>query len=752
MDGEAVDDVECSVKSALKVRTRPAPAAPIRHYKPLGEQRPFMTHSKHLNPDGSPRYTNGLVHETSPYLRQHAHNPVDWQPWGAAAFERARLERKPIHLSIGYSACHWCHVMAAESFEDEATAELLNQGFINIKVDREERPDVDRIYQLAQQLLTRHSGGWPLTMFLTHEGQLPFFGGTYFPPEPRFGMPGFQQLLLRVLEYYGDHEAELREQGAALVHAFDRIEPAPAAPDTALTAAPLTACRRQLAANFDRAEGGFGDAPKFPHPRAIERLLRDWHATAGAAEPDLHALFMASLTLRRMGEGGINDQLGGGFCRYSVDAVWMIPHFEKMLYDNGALLATYAQAALATGDGFYAGIAGSIADWALRDMRSPAGAFYSSLDADSEGHEGRFYVWTPDEIRARLTPQEYAVFAPHFGLDGPPNFEGAWHLRVTRDLAEAAQLAGVELPQAQALLESARARLLTLRATRVSPGLDDKVLTSWNALMIRGLAIAARCLGRDDLTQAAGAALDFIRAHLWRDGRLLATASGHADDDSPATRGGARLPAYLDDYAYLADAILELQQLRFQPSELDFARDLVEVLLGHFEDREHGGFFFTADDHERLIHRTRSFADDAIPSGNGVAAQVLLRLGHLLGEPRYLRAAERTLRAGWSGMQDSPQAHVTLLSALEEALHPPQTVILRGTPDSIESWRNQLARLYAPRRLLLAIPADTSGLPPALADKTPRGEATAYVCTGSTCSAPIDSLAELIQELRGSNG
>jgi len=696
-----------------------------------------MSHSQHLNP-GTPSHTNRLIHETSPYLRQHAHNPVDWHAWGPEAFERARAERKPIHLSIGYSACHWCHVMAAESFEDEATAQLLNRGFINIKVDREERPDVDRIYQVAQQLLTRHGGGWPLTMFLTHKGQLPFFGGTYFPPTARYGMPAFQQVLLRVLEYYADHEAELRQQGEALVQAFQRIEPPPPATDTTLSATPLGLCRRQLASNFDRAEGGFGGAPKFPHPRAIERLLRDWHASAAAAEPDLQALFMASLTLRRMGEGGINDQLGGGFCRYSVDAVWMIPHFEKMLYDNGALLATYAQAALATGDGFYAEVAGRIADWALTEMRSPTGAFYSSLDADSEGHEGRFYVWTPEQVRALLTPREYAVFAPRFGLDGPANFEGAWHLRVTRDLQDAAQAAGEELPQARALLDSARDKLLAQRATRVRPGLDDKILTSWNALMIRGLAIAARCLGRDDLTGAATLALGFIRERLWRDGRLLATASGTE----------ARLPAYLDDYAYLADAILELQQLRFEPSELDFARKLAEVLLTHFEDREHGGFFFTADDHEQLIHRTRNFGDDAIPSGNGIAALVLQRLGHLLGETRYLTAAERTLRAGWSGMQESPQAHVTLLSALEEALHPPQIVILRGDAGVIEGWRNQLARLYAPRRLLLAIPAGTTGLPPALADKTPRGEAVAYICRGSTCSAPITSLSDLIQQLR----
>ena len=683
---------------------------------------------KLLNGDGSPKYTNHLISETSPYLLQHAHNPVEWYSWGPAAFERAQRERKPIHLSVGYSACSWCHRLEKESFEDEATAQVLNENFINIKVDREERPDVDRIYQIAQQMLTQRSGGWPLTMFLTHDDHRPFFGGTYFPKEARHGLPAFTDLLRRVSEYYRTHEAELRQQNAALMSAFEELNPPPAPDETQLTDAPIKASRELLGRTFDGQFGGFGRAPKFPNPKTIERLLRDWHSTSGQIQPDLQALYMATLTLRRMGEGGINDQLGGGFSRYSVDEYWMIPHFEKMLYDNGALLAVYAEAAVATGDSFYADIAARTADWAIREMQSPEGAFYSSYDADSEGHEGKFYVWDREEVRAALTEAEYTVFAARYGLDRTANFEGRWHLHVFQPVPEGEEPA----------LESARQKLLAIRNRRVWPGRDDKVLTSWNALMIRGLAIASRALGREDLAESATTALRFIRSRLWSNDRLLAT---YKD-------GIAHLGAYLDDYVFLIDAVLELQQVRFDSTELKFAGELARVVLDHFVDEAAGGFYFTSDDHETLIYRSKSFADDATPAGNGIAALVFQRLGHLLAEPRYLQATERTLRAAWLSLEKYPHAHTTLLTALDELLNPPETLILRGPREEITSWARELHKLYAPHRMVLAVPDDAEDLPPALAAKTSRGAAVAYVCKGSTCSAPIDSLSGLINKLR----
>jgi uncharacterized protein YyaL (SSP411 family) len=733
--------------------------------------------TRHINEDGSPKYTNHLIRETSPYLQQHAHNPVQWYAWSEAALECARRENKPIHLSVGYSACHWCHRLSEESFEDEATARILNQHFVNIKVDREERPDIDRIYQIAQQMLTQRSGGWPLTMFLTPDDQKPFFGGTYFPNEARFGLPAFKDLLLRVAEYYRDHEKDLRAQNDALMAAFADLNPPVAASDAEITAAPLQANRALLAKTFDTRSGGFGGAPKFPQPKTLERLLRDWHASANAPEPDLHALYMATLTLRRMGEGGVNDQLGGGFCRYSVDEHWMIPHFEKMLYDNGSLLAVYADAAAATGDVFYARVAAETAAWTIREMQSPEGGYYSSYDADSEGHEGRFYVWDPEEVRQALTAEEYGAFEPRFGLDRAPDFEGRWHLHVFQSVEQIATNLGRTPDEIESQLQSARGKLLEIRNARVWPGRDDKILTSWNALMIRGMAIAARALARVDLArsatptlrreplvesatptlrreplvesatptlrrellvESATKALDFIRSTLWRNGRLLATCKD----------GHAHLNAYLDDYVYLADAVLELQQVRFRSDELAFARELLDVVLQHFTDPDAGGFFFTSDDHEALIHRSKSFGDDATPAGNAIAAFVLQRMGHLLGDTRYLTAAEKTVRAALPLLEKYPHAHTSLLTALEELLNPPEIIILRGEPSEIEAWRGELAKLYAPRRLVLAIPADAEKLPPALADKASRGDAVAYVCKGGVCCAPLESLSALADHLR----
>jgi len=676
---------------------------------------------------------NHLAEETSPYLKQHADNPVDWYPWGDEALAAAKREHKPILLSVGYSACHWCHVMAHESFEDPETAALTNRCFVNIKVDREERPDLDKIYQMAQQLITSHAGGWPLTMFLHPDDQQPFFGGTYFPNEPRHGMPALKQILQRVAEYFHSHSAEIRGQNARLALAFERLLPQPSGA-VELDDTPLRLARAALDRIFDERFGGFGRAPKFPHPGSVERCLRQWSSTASGGAPDLRALSMAGLTLNGMAGGGIYDQLGGGFCRYSVDDSWMIPHFEKMLYDNGQLLGTYAAAALATGEKLFARIAAETADWALRDMRAPEGGFYSSLDADSEGHEGRFYVWNPTELRALLTPAEYEVFAGRFGLDQAANFDGEWHL-----YRPASPDAAVETESAasSALIESARAKLLAARNARIWPARDEKILTAWNALMIKGLAAAARVLKRPDLADAAAAAVDFIHRSLWRDGRLLAT---YKD-------GRAHLKAYLDDYAFLADALLELLQTRWRSRDLKFAQALVEVMLSQFRDSEAGGFFFTAADHERLIHRSKTFSDDSIPAGNGIAASVLCRLGYLLGEVRYLEAAERTLKAAWAMTLEQPQAHMSVVNALEDFRAPLQILVIRGAPVEAQRWASALGSVYAPARMLFAIPADAADLPPALAEKRAAAGTVAYLCTGMTCSAPLNDLPEIAQAL-----
>ena len=530
-------------------------------------------------------HTNRLMQETSPYLQQHAHNPVDWYPWNSEALDKARREDKPILLSIGYSACHWCHVMAHESFEDEAVAGVMNALFVCIKVDREERPDLDRIYQVAHQMLARRSGGWPLTIFLTPDDHTPFFAGTYFPKEPRHGLPAFTDLMQRVAGFYREHRADLQQQNQAVHAAFQRLQPTAPAAGLKLTTALLNQAREELEQQYDPQYAGFGKAPKFPHPTSIERCLRHWAGAVGNGANDLTALDIARTTLSAMASGGIYDQLAGGFCRYSVDDQWMIPHFEKMLYDNAQLLPLYADAALILEAPLFRRVAMETGDWVMATMQSPQGGYYSTLDADSEGHEGRFYVWQAEEIKTLLSAEEYAVVAAHYGLDRAPNFEdSAWHLHIFNDI-EAIVRAQQRAPaQVEALLAVARTKLLRARAQRIAPGRDEKILTSWNGLMIKGMAHVGRFLHRDDFVASAERALDFIHAHMWRDGRLLAT---HKD-------GKTHLNAYLDDYAFLMDGILELLQARWRTGDLDFMVQLAEVLLelGQFRSRDVEGDFF----------------------------------------------------------------------------------------------------------------------------------------------------------------
>ena len=653
---------------------------------------------------------NRLADAASPYLLQHAANPVDWWPWCDEALALARREDRPILLSIGYSACHWCHVMAHESFEDPEIAALMNRLFVNIKVDREERPDLDRVYQTAHQMLTGRPGGWPLTVFLDHRDLMPIFAGTYFPPEPRHGTIAFPDLLQRVAGAWAAQKDEIEAQSHALQEALAGLDrPGPMPHD--LHEAPLTQAEAQLAAAYDRRHGGFGEAPKFPHPSNLEFLLgRD-----GAVARD-----MAVHSLKAMLLGGLYDQLGGGFFRYSVDRRWEIPHFEKMLYDNGPLVGLLAGAARIVGDPAFARGARQTAAWIRGEMQAPEGGLYATLDADSEGGEGAFYLWTPGEVREILGEAADPDLLSAWGLDRPANFEGRWHLSLDPERLDPERL------------EAARRRLWQARETRPRPHRDEKILTAWNALAITGLARSARLLGDSEAQSTAEAALEFLHTHLWRDGRLHASwTHGHL--------GG---PGFLDDHVYLIQALLEMLQLRWRTADLLWARQLTDELLARFADPA-GGFFLTADDQERLIHRPKPLSDDSTPSGNGVAAQVLLQLGHLLAEPGLIEAAEATLKAAWSAIEAAPHAHASLLLALQDWLEPRERVIVRAPGADLGSWRQALDAAVTKGRSVFLIPAETADLPPGLRDYAPVDGGIAYCCRGTRCLPPVRSLAEL---------
>jgi uncharacterized protein YyaL (SSP411 family) len=673
---------------------------------------------------------NRLAGASSPYLRQHAGNPVDWYPWGEEALARARAEGKPILLSIGYSACHWCHVMAHESFEDPAVAAVMNERFVNVKVDREERPDLDQVYQTAHALLTRRTGGWPLTVFLTPDGA-PFFAGTYYPRHARAGLPGITDILARVANAYRSQGAAIATQNEQLREAMAALEPTPR--DSALPTGAPAAARVALARTFDPVNAGFGGAPKFPHVPELALLLRGF-----TAHGDASALAMVHATLLRMADGGIVDQLGGGFFRYSVDANWTIPHFEKMLYDNAMLLGLYAEAARVTGEARFGEVSRSVAAFLARELRAPDGAFDASLDADSEGVEGRYYVWQRDEVRALLSDAQWSVVAPHYGLDGPPNFEGsAWHLRVAVPLDAVARTMQVALPVAQSRVADGRKLMLRERAKRAAPGRDDKVLTAWNALAIGALARAARALDDTRLAEAAFAAADAVTAAAWRDGVLHATRKGNDPGQ----------PGFLDDYAFLLDAMLELVQLRLRERDWQLAQALAEALLARFEDREHGGFWFTGHDHEALFHRTKPGHDGATPSGNAIAARALLALFHLTGEVRFREAAQRTVRLFAAALAEAPLGCATLLQALEDLDASPTVVILRGGAREAHEWQRVLERKADPN--LRVVNAAGLARVPAAFDHGPAAAhgATAFVCRGTVCLAPARSLHELKQAL-----
>jgi uncharacterized protein YyaL (SSP411 family) len=681
-------------------------------------------------------HSNRLARETSPYLLQHAHNPVDWYPWGPEALERARQEDKPILLSVGYSACHWCHVMERESFENEATAALMNELFVNVKVDREERPDVDQIYMQAVQSMTGR-GGWPMTVFLTPDG-VPFYGGTYFPPEDRHGLPAFPRLLAGVAEAYRDRRGEVAESGRQLVESMRQSERLRRSA-TLLTGDILTAAYQAMALEFDEQDGGARRAPKFPQPMNWEFVLRFWKRTGNA-----EALQMARLTLTKMARGGMYDQLGGGFHRYSVDERWLVPHFEKMLYDNGQLASLYVHGWLATGEAEYRRVAEETLDYILREMTHPGGGFFSAQDADSEGVEGKFFVWSPEEIRGALPDAEMARAAcACWGLDDGANFEGHNILFVPREPTEVARELGLSAERLADLIAQARKLLYAEREKRVHPGLDDKVLASWNGLVLSALAEAGRALGRPDYIGAAVKNAEFLTSAMVEGGRLLRSWKD----------GQARIKGYLEDYAMVGAGLLALYEATFDFRWLVESRRLADEALRLFWDAEQETFYDTGADQEALVVRPRNLFDNAVPAGSSVAIEWLLRLAVFSGEERYEKLAVSALRPMADLMSSHPAGFGRYLGALDFHLGPVAEVALvwpaGGDPAPL---LKEVFGRYLPNRAVVGAPAGSAaagGLPLLAERSTVDGKPTAYVCRHFVCQLPVTEPQALARQLSG---
>jgi len=682
--------------------------------------------------------TNRLAHETSPYLRQHAENPVDWMAWGDEAFARARAEQKPVLLSIGYSACHWCHVMAHESFEDSETAALMNQLYIPVKVDREERPDVDDIYMNFVVAQTGH-GGWPMTVFITPEGK-PFYGGTYYPPQPRHGLPSFQQVLKAVDDAWQNRREQVLSSADQMTAALDNGDLISDATPDDLNPALLTRAAEKLAGNFDSTYGGFGGAPKFPQPMALTWLLA-YHVRTGNPK----ALDMTAFTLSNMAHGGIYDHIGGGFARYAVDTIWLVPHFEKMLYDNAQLSRVYARAYQVTQDGFFKRIAEETYDYILREMTAPEGGFYSATDADSEGEEGKFFVWTIAEIKTLLSPEDAPIAIAYFGMTERGNFEGHNILYTPQTDEAVAKQLGMSLEGLRERVAVIKDTLFAARTQRIPPGLDDKILTSWNGLMLASLAEGARIFNRKDYAEAAQRAGEF----------LLSTMFTRESDGTAKLRrtynyGQAKLNGVLEDYACLADGLLELYMTTLDVRYYEAARDLADSALKRFRAPD-GGFYDTADDHESLIIRPRSLQDNATPSGAAMMSRVLLRLNGYTGDETYESAAVASLRLVANAVGVYPQAFGEALGALE--------LLVGGVTELAVIGERALARdlfrtaygTYRPNLIVAHSSNDVDGEAhaiPLLHGRSQRdGLPAAYVCHNFTCQFPVTTAAALAKQL-----
>ena len=682
------------------------------------------------------KHTNRLINETSPYLLQHAHNPVNWYPWGEEAFEKAKSENKPLLLSIGYSACHWCHVMERESFENEEIAALMNKLFVNIKVDREERPDLDEIYMNAVQMMTGR-GGWPMTMFLTPEGK-PFYGGTYFPPEDRYNVPGFPKILQGVANAYYKQPQDIEnsvKQILARLESMSRSEasPEPFEPDLIIRAA------EQLGRAHDAEQGGFGRAPKFPNAGVYELFLRAYQKSRNPRFLDT-----ITFTLMQMAQGGIYDHLGGGFHRYSVDEKWLVPHFEKMLYDNAQLARVYAQVYQITGDGQFKRVVEETVDYLLREMLQPEGGFYSTQDADSEGEEGKFFVWTPDEVSRILGEEPAEIFCRIYGVSDQGNFEGSNILHPILTLEQASKYFKRGEETIASLLDEAKAKLFAEREKRIKPFRDEKLITSWNGLALSGLAEAIKISDKREYQRAARQTVEFIFSRMFRDGYLL-----HTYKD-----GVAKILGYLDDYAFLAVGLLDLFEAIHDRSLLARARELAQIMLREFWDDDDGAFFYTGKSHEPLITRAKPVFDASIPSGNSLAAQLLLRMYHYTNDENFLHKGEIILRSYRDAMAAQPFGLAHMLGALDFYLEKPKEIVIVGEPENPAT--RQLLRgvhsSYLPNSTLQLV---RSGAPlreiaPLLEGKSQiDGKATAYVCHNFTCSAPVTTWDELKSLLDG---
>ena len=676
---------------------------------------------------------NRLINETSPYLLQHANNPVDWYPWGEEALERAKAEDKPILLSIGYSACHWCHVMERESFENETIANLMNEKFISIKVDREERPDLDAIYMEAVQMLTG-SGGWPMTVFLTPDC-LPFYGGTYFPPVDRHNIPGFPRLLLSLSQAYKDQQGAITQTTKQLVEQMGRSGQLLSG-NTPLTVDTLHQAYNSLATSFDYQNGGIGTAPKFPQPMTLELLLR--YNQHGYSE---RALEMVNLTLENMAHGGIYDQIGGGFHRYSTDAYWLVPHFEKMLYDNALLARLYLHAYQATGRPLYRRITEETLDYVLREMTDPRGGFYSAQDADSEGEEGKFFVWTPEEFQSALGEDGGNLIGGYFGLTDAGNFEGKTILNIPQEADSFSEEQGLPLPKLEDMIDQAKQTLRNLREERVHPLLDDKVLASWNGLMLRSFAEAAVGLGRADYLEAAVNNANFLLDNMKLQGRLLRT----------YREGRAKLLGYLEDYAFVADGLLALYEATFEPRWLAEAVSLADSMVELFWDEEAGFFYDTGSDHESLLVRPRDVFDNAQPCGGSVASDLLLRLAVITGNQEYSIKGAKPIRSLNELMSKAPAGTGHWLATLDFYVSIPKEIVIVGprSEPATQALLDTVFSRYLPNKVVVGAPtSDSSTDLPLLQHRGMiDGKPTAYVCQNYACQLPVTDEKELAAQL-----